>query len=105
MKTESRIGDGELGITAINGIASKARSIAQIFTVRSTINAFTIGPAKPRNANTVANFKFRIYVFANLFHIANDLVTWYERQFWIRQFAINHMKIGSAHRACCDSHK
>jgi hypothetical protein len=33
------------------------------------------------------------------------LVTWYKREFWIRQFAIDHVKIGPAHRARRDSHK
>ena len=105
MKTESCIGDSEFRITAIDGVAGETRSIAQIFPVRSTIGAFAIGPAKPRNADTVANFEFRIYFFSDLFDIANNLVTWYERQFWIRQFAIDHVKIGPAHRARNDSHK
>jgi hypothetical protein len=84
MKTESSIGDSKLGIAAIDGVTGEARSIAQILTVRSAISAFTIGPAEPRNANTVANFKSRIYVRSDLFNAANNLVTWYERQFWIR---------------------
>ena len=58
MKTESTIGEGEFRVTTINGIAGKARLIAQIFPVRSTKNAFAIGPAEPRNANTVANLEF-----------------------------------------------
>src|SRR5205823_9720432 len=32
-------------------------------------------------------------------------MTWYEREFWIRQFAIDHVKISPAHPARCDSHK
>src|SRR6266487_4725168 len=84
MKTESSIGGSEFRITTINGIAGKARLIAQIFPVRSTKSAFAIGPTKPGNANTVANLKFRIYFFSDLFHMANNLVTWYQRQFWVR---------------------
>src|SRR4029077_7520869 len=83
MKTESSVGDSEFRITTVNGIAGKARLIAQIFPVRSTKSAFAIRPAKPRNTDTVANFKFRTYFFSDLFHTSNNLVTWYERPFWI----------------------
>ena len=34
--------------------------------------------------NSQFKFKLRIYFFSNLFHMANNLVTWYERQFGIR---------------------
>jgi hypothetical protein len=105
MKTESCIGDNEFRVTAINGVTGKARSIAQIFPVRSTINAFAIGPAEPRNADAISDREGRGNFGAHLFEVPNNLVTWYEREFWIRQFAIDHVKIGPAHRARRDSHK
>jgi hypothetical protein len=105
MKTESSIGNSELGIAAIDGVTGETRSITQIFPVRSTINAFAISPAKPRNANTVAYLKCRIYFFSDLLDKADNLVTWYERQFWVRQFAIDHVKICPAHRTGRDLHK
>jgi hypothetical protein len=55
MKTESCIGDSKFRITAINGIAGKSRSIAQIFPVRSTISALAIGPAEPRNTDAISD--------------------------------------------------
>jgi len=105
MKTESGIGHSELGVTPVDGIASETRVIAQIFPTRAAISALTIGPAKPRNAYAVANFEFRIYFFSNPFDAGNDLVTWYERQLWIRQFTIGHVKVCPAHRARSDSHE
>src|SRR5262245_18852617 len=105
MKTESCIGCSEFRIATVNGVAGKARSIAQIFPVRSTISALAIGPAKPRNTNTIANFEFRICFFSDLFDVADDLVAWYQRQFGIRQLAIDHVKIGPAHRTSRDSHE
>src|SRR6266545_945738 len=105
MKTKSGIGNGKLSVTAIDCVAGETRSIAQILPVRSTISAFAISPAKPRNADTVANFKFRVYFFSDLLDTPNDLVTWYERQFRIRQFAIDYVKVCSAHRTGRDSHK
>jgi hypothetical protein len=83
MKTISSIGNNKLGIAAIDGVPGETRVIAQIFPVRSTVNAVAIRPPKPWNANTVANFKSRIDFFSDLFNAANYLVTWYERQFWI----------------------
>jgi hypothetical protein len=55
METESCIGDNEFRGAAINRVAGKARSIAQIFTVRSTINAFAIGPTEPWNADAISD--------------------------------------------------
>jgi hypothetical protein len=105
VKTKSCIRYGELGVAAIDSIASETRPIAQILPVRSTINAFAIGPTKPRNAYAISDLKFRIYFLADFFDMANNLVTWYQRQFWIRQFAIDHVKIGPAYRACRNSHQ
>src|SRR5438093_5458844 len=104
MKTESCVGYSEFRITTINGITGKARLVAQIFPVRSTISAFAIGPAKPRDAHAISNREFRIFL-TDFFHMANNLMTWYERQFWIGQLAINHMKIGAADSACCHPHQ
>src|SRR5437773_10308422 len=55
MKTESRVRDNELGITAVDGIAGKARAVAKIFAVGSTVNAFAVGPAQPRNPDAIAD--------------------------------------------------
>src|SRR4030095_15872311 len=105
MKTESSIGHGKLGVTAIDGVTGETRAIAQVFPVRSTINAFAIGPTEPRNADEISDRECRRNFRAHLFDVPNNLVTWYEREFWIRQFAIDHVKIGPAHRTRCDSHK
>src|SRR5436189_4459305 len=54
-KTKSRISDRELRVTAIDRVAGKLCAIAKIFAVRSTINAVTVSPAEPRNADSVAD--------------------------------------------------
>jgi hypothetical protein len=36
---------------------------------------------------------------------ADDLVSRYERQLWVRQLAFNDMQIGAAHRARADLHQ
>jgi hypothetical protein len=102
MKTESSIGNGKLGVAAIDGVTGKTRPIAQVFPIRSAIGAFAIRPAKPGNADTVTNFEFRTYLFSYLFHSPNDLVTWYEREFRVWKFSIHHVKIRPAHGTCRD---
>ena len=54
-KTKSSVGDNKVGVPAIDRVASKVRAIAKIFARRSTIDAFAIGPANPRNSHTLAD--------------------------------------------------
>src|SRR6266550_324963 len=104
MKTVPRIGNGELGVTAVDGVTGKAAVIAKILSAGSAIRAIAVGPAKPRDAHAISDRKFRIFL-TDLFHMANNLMTWYERQFWIRQFAIDHVKVSAANRAGADAHE
>jgi hypothetical protein len=105
METESSISSSKFGVAAINGVTGKTRAVAKVFPIRATINALPVGPSKPRNANTVTNIKFRTDSFSDLFDTPNNLVTQYERQFGIRQFTINHVKIRPADRTGNNSHK
>src|SRR5438105_6373879 len=96
MKTKSRVRDNEFAVTAVDGVASKARPVAKIFAVGPTINTFAVGPAEPRNADAITDFElqsadrgWRIGAFANLFDTTDNLVPQDQRQFRIRQFAID----------------
>src|ERR1043166_4235162 len=93
METKSRIGDGEPGVATIDGVAGEARAVAKIFAIRSTISAFAVRPAKPRNADGLAHGK-SLDAFADLFDAADDLVPGNERQFRIRQFTIEEIGEG-----------
>src|SRR5438270_14011411 len=55
METISRVGEGEVGVAAVDVIAGKLCAIAKIFSVRSTIRAFAVGPAEPWNADAVSD--------------------------------------------------
>jgi hypothetical protein len=106
MKTKSCVRDKKLAVTAVDGVAGKARPVAKIFAVGSTINTFAVGPAEPRNADAITDFELRsadrgvrIGAFANLFDTTDNLVPQDQRQFRIRQFAIDDVKIGPANRA------
>ncbi len=110
MKTVSRIRDSELGVTAIDRVTGKARVIAKILSAGPAIRAITIGPAKPRDSHaisdsecgsaaTVGTLRSLPHFFADFFNLSDDLVTGNQRQFWIGQFAIDHMKVSAANRA------
>src|SRR5207249_12193979 len=97
-KTISRVGYGELGVAAINRVTGEFCAIAKIFAVRPAISALTIGPAKPWNADAIANRK-SIHALIDLFEPADNLMTENQWKFWIGQFAIDNVKIGPANRA------
>src|SRR5204862_7737925 len=104
MKTVARVRDGELGVAAVDVVAGKFSFIAKILPVRSTISAFAIRPAEPLNTDAIADLK-SIDVLAELFDTPDDLVTKNQRQLWIRQLAINDVKIGSANSARADANE
>src|SRR3954447_3785444 len=88
MKTESRVSDAELGVTAVNRVTGKARVIAKILSAGPAIRAITIGPAKPRDSHaisdcecgsglsaaTVGTLRFLPRFFADFFQISHQLV-------------------------------
>jgi hypothetical protein len=104
METVSRIRDGELGITAIDGVTGKAGVIAKILSAGSAIRAIAVGPAKPRDSHTISDCEVRIF-FAAFFDLSDNLVTENQREFRIGQFAIGHVKVSAANRAGADAHE
>src|SRR5260370_9807759 len=105
VKTESGIGRGEFGVTAVDVVTSETRVVAQILPVRSAVSTFAIRPADPGNAYAISDVEFRIRSFADLFYAPNKLMAGNQRQLWIRQFGIDNVEIGAAYRPRCDSHK
>src|SRR6266513_4557820 len=95
METVSRIRDGELGVTAIDGATGKAGIIAKILSAGSAIRAIAVGPAKPRDSHPISDCEVRIS-FADFFDSSDNLVTENQRQFRIGQFAIDHVKVSAA---------
>src|SRR5436190_22897414 len=97
-KTKSRISDRELRVAAVDRVTGKFCAIAKIFAIRSTINAVAVGPAEPWNADAVAQGK-SFDTSADLFDTSGNLVAQDQWQLWVRQFAIDNVKIGAANRA------
>jgi hypothetical protein len=104
MKTVSRIGNGELGVTTVDRVTGEARIIAKIFSAGSAIRTIAIGPAKPRDSHAISDCEVRIF-FADFFDVSDNLVTKDQRQFWIGQFTIGHVKVSAANRAGADAHE
>ena len=95
------ISNGEFGITAVPCVARELRGITQILLARSAVFATAAGPCQPRNAHARAGFE-SLGVGSGACNTANDLVSWYQREFWIRQISIHRVKIGPAYGACVD---
>jgi len=55
MKTVARIRNDELRVAAVDVVTGELRVFAEIFAVRSTIDAFAIRPAEPRNSDAITN--------------------------------------------------
>ena len=58
MKTKSRIGDGELGVTAVDRVAGETRIITEVLPMRPAVGTFAICPPQPWDAYAIANVEF-----------------------------------------------
>src|SRR5215475_3812278 len=118
VETVSRIGNGELGVTAVERVTGKARVIAKIFSSGTAINAVAVSPPKPRDSHAIvdcegANGLSAATVgtlrslphFADLFDSSDNLMTENQRQLRIGQFGIDHVKVSATNRAGTDAHE
>src|SRR5262245_34701922 len=90
----TRVGNGVLGIAAVDLIAGKARVIAKVLSPRAAVETHSTREAKPRHADAD--------IVAQGFHAPDDLVTQHERKLRMREIAVEHMKIRAAHAASGD---
>ncbi len=100
-KTITLIGNGVFRIAAVKCVAGEFCFVAEILLAVLTIRAFGAGPTEPRHADSLADSKTS-NVFAQSGDLADDFMTWDERQFRLGQFAIDNMEVGAAHRAGSD---
>src|SRR5438874_13811885 len=104
MKTVPRIGNGQLGVTAVDRVTGKAAVIAKVLSAGSAIRAIAVGPAKPRDSHAISDCEVRSF-FADFFDSSDNLVTENQWQFRIGQFAIDNVKVSAANRARAHPHK
>src|ERR1700730_11198598 len=95
METISRIRNCELGVTAINRVASEFCALAKIFAIRSAINAISVSPSKPRNADAITDRK-SVHAIPDLFDAPHNLMPQNQRQLRVGQFTIDNVKVGAA---------
>ena len=98
-KTEALIVDSTFGIAAVERVPRELRLVAEIFLPAPTVGTLATCPTQPRHADAVADFKASHRV-AQIGDGADDFVAGHKRQFRLCQFAIDDVKIRSAHRAC-----
>ena len=92
------VGDGELGVAAVDLVAGEPGVVAQVFLARAAIRADAAGPAEPRHPDPVAD-REPVRPLPCRDHVADDLVPQDQRQFRVWQLAVDHMQIGAADRA------
>src|SRR3954465_2080966 len=98
-KAVSRVGDAELGVSAIDVVAGEARAIAQILAAGRAVRAFTARPTQPWDADAIARSKSR--VAGCLDDGSHDLVAKYQWQLRLRELAVDDVQVGPADRARC----
>src|SRR5262249_6715292 len=96
------ISNGEFGITAVPCVTRELRGITEILLARSAVFTAAAGPCKPGNTHSLTGFE-PFGVGSGSCNTSNDLVSWYQRKFWIRQISVHCMKIRSAYGACVDA--
>ena len=98
------VGDGELGIAAVQRVAGEAGRVAQVLVAGAAIGAGAAGVAEPGDADPPADGE-RGGARAAGQHLAHDLVAGDQRQLGVRQLAVDDVQIGAADRAGLDPHQ
>lgn len=89
------IGDGVFRVAAVERVTRKSRVVAEVFSSRAAIPALATRPSKPGSANSLTDTE-TVGARPDAIDEADNFVSRDHAGFWIRQFAVNHMQIGSA---------
>jgi hypothetical protein len=88
VEAEPLVGDGQLGVAAVDVAAGEARVDAQVLAPACAVAAFAIGPAQPWDADTAA-----------VLGRADDLVAEDHRKLGRLDLGVAQMQVGPAHGA------
>src|SRR6266851_6309671 len=94
-KAITLVGDGELGIAAIDLIAGEPGAVAQILMSLAAILADAAGPTEPGHPDPVAD-RETVDRFPLPDDASDDLVPGHQRQFRVGKLAVDDMQIGPA---------
>ena len=95
------VGNGSLGIAAVDRVAGEARALAEILPPARAEPAAAAGPAEPGDADALTLFEARD-AGAQLTDRADDLVPRHERQLRLCQLAVDDVQIGATDAAGVD---
>ena len=98
------VGDGELGVAAVQRVAGEARRVAQVLAAGAAVGAGAAGVAEPGDADAPADGE-RGGAGAAGQHLAHDLVAGDQGQLGMRQLAVDDVQVGAADRAGLDPHQ
>src|SRR5690606_19600820 len=94
-ETEARIGNGELGVAAVQVVAGVESAIAEVLEPVDAVATHAARPAEPGNAGTLAR-REAIHGLAQLDYLPHDLVPRNDGQFRIREIAVHDVQVGPA---------
>jgi hypothetical protein len=89
------VGDGVLGVTAVDLVAGEAGVRTEVLAARAAVRASAARPAEPRHAHAVAR-REALDALALADDGADDLVAEDERQPGVGQLAVGHVQIRAA---------
>src|SRR5579863_2330190 len=95
---EAFFGECVFRVATVHRVASEHRPVAEIFAAAAAVLASTVGRMQPRDSHPGADL-IRRRAFPSGFDFADNLVSGDERGKPRRQFALNHVQIGTAYAA------
>ena len=100
-EAEPRVRDAVFREPAIDLVAGVAGAVAEIFSSRQAVTAFSAAPAEPGNTDAVTRAK-RARTRAEAFDHPHDLVAGHQGQLRFFELAIHDVKIGATDSAGLD---
>jgi hypothetical protein len=97
-KAETGVGDGILGVAAVDLVPGEPGVLAQVLAPGETVAALAVGPPQPRHPDPVPH-REAVRAPSDLLHGADYLVAWDQGQSGIRQLPVNDVQIRPAHGA------
>src|SRR6185437_9022598 len=111
-QTKARVGEGVIGIAAVELIPREAREVTEILLAAAAILAPSAGITEPGDAHALTDVPDLVppggrrsgCAFADRIDDADDLVPGNDGQRGIGEFTIDHVQVGAADRAGRDAH-
>ena len=87
-EAEALVGDGVLGVAAVEVVAGEPGRVAEVLAAAAAVAARSVRPAEPRDAEPPP-----------VLRLGDDLVAGHERQLRTRQLAVDDVQVRTAYAA------